>query len=834
MSGLRGTGLVLQNNAGDDLPIAADGSFHFPKKLVSGASFSVSIKTQPTAPSQTCAVSGGTGVTVSANVTSITIDCSTDKHTVGGSVSGLAGKGLVLQNAAGDDLVISANGTFAFATPVASGAEYAVAVASQPSEPSQTCAVTNGSAHVTSKDVTDVAVNCTTNEYAVGGTVSGLVGSGLTLVIDGGETVGVTASGAFAFPTARRSGTNYHVTVEVEPSTPSQTCTVVGGDGMVGSGNVTAIAVDCATNTFAIGGTASGLLGTGLVLQNNGGNDLALSGSGTFAFATPLEDLTTYQTTIKAQPKNPSQTCVLTHAGGTVAASHVTGIGLTCTTNRYVVRGHVTGLRGGGLLLQNNGEDDLAIASDGDFAFPTHVPSGETFAVTVKSSPHAPSQSCVVTHGVGKIGGSDVSDVSVACTTNSYTVGGQVSGLVGSGLVLRNNDGADLPVSADGHFTFTTAVESGGAYAVTIKSQPSAPAQSCDVVAGVGQVTNGNIVTVAVNCSTNRYTVGGSVSGLEGTGLVLQNHAGDDLTVNTDGTFAFGATVPSGEAYAVTVKTHPTHPAQTCTVSHDAGAVVDANITTVSVQCMTSSYTIGGSVTGLAGGTAVVLQNNGGDDITVGDDGPFAFSKKLKSGSTYTLTVKSHPHGRYCTIANASGSVGGVDVNISVTCGDMPYATTMLASGNKRLVFLFAPNGTAFTSNADYKAYCERWGFDQNQNEHSGTNFTDAGMFNATSYYCANYCCYLGYGNSEADNLSSFQNFGLPLSTDLRVFDRGCGDYELGGPAGFAWSLATVDAIHVSSDTAMSYVPNAFGEEDYYFVKPTVLSQDGVIVCQEK
>ena len=833
MSGLRGTGLVLQNNAGDDLPIAADGSFTFPKKLGSGKTFSVSIKTQPSAPSQTCAVSGGDGVTTSSNVTSITINCATDKHTVGGTVSGLAGKGLILQNAAGDDLVVSANGSFAFATPVASGAKYAVTVKAQPSEPSQTCAVENGSAQVTSKDVTNVAVKCTTNEYTIGGTVSGLAGSGLTLAIDDGETVAVEASGTFEFPTARKSGTTYSVTVATQPSTPSQSCTVVGGDGKVGSGNVTAIAVDCATNKFAVGGTANGLVGT-VVLQNNGGDDLTLSGDGTFAFATPLDDLSTYATTIKAQPTSPSQTCVLAHAAGSIASAHVTNIGLTCTTNQYVVRGHVTGLRNGGLVLQNNGGDDLAIAEDGAFAFPARVPSGETYTVTVKSHPHEPSQSCVVTHGVGKIGGSDVADVEIACTTNSFTVGGEVSGLVGSGLVLQNNAGADLPISADGQFTFATAIESGEAYAVTVKSQPSAPAQTCKVVAGDGLVTNGNIVTVAVNCSTNQYNVGGTASGLEGTGLVLQNNAGDDLTVNSNGAFAFGKTIASGQTYAVTIKTQPTHPAQTCTLSNDAGDVVDANITAVSVTCTTNSYTIGGSVTGLTGGTSVVLQNNAGDDVTVSDDGPFAFSTKLKSGSSYKLTVKSHPTGHYCQVANASGTVGAADVSVAVTCGDMPYATAKLASGNKRLVFLFAPSGTGFTSNADYKAYCEKWGFDQNQNASTQPNFVAAGMSNATSYYCAHYCCYLGAGNSEAeDNLSGFQNFGLPLSTDLRVFDRGCGDYAY-GPATFTGSVTTVDALHVSSDTEMQYKVNHYGPEDFSVEKSTVLSQDGVIVCQEK
>ena len=54
-----------------------------------------------------------------------------------------------------------------------------------------------------------------------------------------------------------------------------------------------------------------------------------------------------------------------------------------------------------------------------------------------------------------------------------FTVGGTVSGLAGSGLVLQNNGANDLSISADGTFSFTARVANGGSYAVTVKTQPS-------------------------------------------------------------------------------------------------------------------------------------------------------------------------------------------------------------------------------------------------------------------------------------------------------------------------------------------------------------------------
>lgn len=83
---------------------------------------------------------------------------------------------------------------------------------------------------------------------------------------------------------------------------------------------------------------------------------------------------------------------------------------------------------------------------------------------------------------------------------SSYTVGGTVSGLSGAGLVLQNNAGNDLTVSANGSFTFSTSIVSGRAYAVTVKTQPSGPAQTCTVANGSGNVGSGNVTNVQVNC----------------------------------------------------------------------------------------------------------------------------------------------------------------------------------------------------------------------------------------------------------------------------------------------------------------------------------------------
>ncbi len=81
-----------------------------------------------------------------------------------------------------------------------------------------------------------------------------------------------------------------------------------------------------------------------------------------------------------------------------------------------------------------------------------------------------------------------------------YTVGGSVSGLAGSGLVLQNNAGDDLPITADGSFTFTTPLVDGEPYAVTVLTQPAGLSQTCDVTNGNGTLVGADVTNVSVTC----------------------------------------------------------------------------------------------------------------------------------------------------------------------------------------------------------------------------------------------------------------------------------------------------------------------------------------------
>ncbi len=251
----------------------------------------------------------------------------------------------------------------------------------------------------------------------------------------------------------------------------------------------------------------------------------------------------------------------------------------------FTIGGAVVGLTGTGLVLEDNGGDDHPITGNGTFTFATAVPGA--YAVTVKTQPTGPAQTCSVSNGTGTAV-ANVANVSINCGTTGLTVGGSVSGLLGSGLDLQNNGGNDFTVVGTGNvpFTFTALLNSGATYAVTVRTQPSNPAQVCTVVNGTGTVTT-NVTNVQVSCTQPGFKISGSVVGLverPGDTLELQNNAGDDLFVTGDTTFTFPTQVTNGGIFNVQDFAPPTSQPQPCNMFFYTGIAI-ANVSDVLVDC---------------------------------------------------------------------------------------------------------------------------------------------------------------------------------------------------------------------------------------------------------
>jgi sugar lactone lactonase YvrE len=176
-------------------------------------------------------------------------------HTVGGTVTGLTGS-LVLQNNAGDDLKLTADGKFTFATALTEGSAYEVSVRTQPLW--QFCTVTKGSGKA-SADIGDVAVACS----AAVAQVSTLAGSGTTGSVNGNGT-----AASFYLPysvVVDKSGnllvsdTATNLVRKISPAGDVTTFAGGGGSGTSQNGNGTAasfsglsgLALDSTGNAYA-------------------------------------------------------------------------------------------------------------------------------------------------------------------------------------------------------------------------------------------------------------------------------------------------------------------------------------------------------------------------------------------------------------------------------------------------------------------------------------------------------------------------------------------------------------------------------------------------------
>ncbi len=125
-----------------------------------------------------------------------------------------------------------------------------------------------------------------------------------------------------------------------------------------------------AANSYTLGGTVSGVQGSGLVLSSNG-QTRAIAGNGPFQFAAPLPTATAYAVTVSASPSAPAQTCTVTHGSGTVAGADIDTVQVTCVTQTHPVT----------LSAGSNGT--LALA--GGQGFPLHaVPDGQPVRIDVQ------------------------------------------------------------------------------------------------------------------------------------------------------------------------------------------------------------------------------------------------------------------------------------------------------------------------------------------------------------------------------------------------------------------------------------------------------------------
>lgn len=314
------------------------------------------------------------------------------------------------------------------------------------------------------------------------------------------------------------------------------------------------------TPTYTVGGSITGLAtGKTVVLKNNTSTVLVSSTSSSFTF--PAQSAgTSWNVSVAIQPSG--QTCTVTNPSGTNISAIVTNVSVVCA-NTYTVGGTVTGLTSGSVVLRMGtislvvnsvtGSSSSSVSSGSSsssssvipFKFAKGLTNGTVYQVFVAIQPSG--FICTPPNITGVINGANVTNVLFACQ-KTYTVGGTIVGLTGTGLTLKLNYGINLEKSLSKAvqpslygetlpLNFAAGIKSGEQYKVTITTQPAG--QVCRVINGEGTITGSNINNVLVQCG---YTFTISRNGT-GAGTVTSSPAGINCGTTCTANFDHGSTV---------------------------------------------------------------------------------------------------------------------------------------------------------------------------------------------------------------------------------------------------------------------------------------------------
>jgi 6-phosphogluconolactonase len=308
-------------------------------------------------------------------------------------------------------------------------------------------------------------------------------------------------------------------------------------------------------------------------------------------------------------------------------------------------------------MVQTNGANTVAITANGTPTVAT-LPAGTVYTVTASAQPTGPSQICTVGTPSGTLNANV--NLAITCVTNTYAINANVTGLAGAGMTLQINSLTAVPVAAPGSNGIALAsLASGTAYTVTV-TQPNTPTQNCVSVPASGTVTSA-IVTLAVTCTTSQFVVNAAISGLQGSGLVLQDNGADNLPESASGTYPFATQVASGSPYAVTVLTQPTTPGQYCTVTNGTGTIGAAAVT-ATVTCRNEGrYAF---VADNAGGAVYSYAIDDGNGATAGN--LTAINSAATAAGAAPVAIAVNPAGT--NVYTADSGTGGVTV-FSVVAG---------------------------------------------------------------------------------------------------------------------------------------------------------------------
>ncbi|MDH5718577.1 MAG: hypothetical protein OEZ22_13205, partial [Spirochaetia bacterium] len=285
-----------------------------------------------------CTVTGGVGTIALSDVT-VTVNC-ISSWTVWVDVTGITSGSLTLQNNAGDDIPVSADASYSFATMLNDGATYNVTTTNPTGH---LCTVTGGAGTIALSDVT-VTVNCIST-WTVWVDVTGLAGT-FDLQLNGTETINIAADGTYDFATLLTYNTLY--TISILNVSTGNYCTISNESGVMGLADITNVQINCIP-AWTISGIVTGATPSdSITVQNTVTGETVNSltdtaGNASFNFTQQTPDNAAYNVIVTIPPT--SQSCTVTNSSG-IAATDVSNINITCGTS-WTLSGNISQATGG-------------------------------------------------------------------------------------------------------------------------------------------------------------------------------------------------------------------------------------------------------------------------------------------------------------------------------------------------------------------------------------------------------------------------------------------------------------------------------------------------------
>lgn len=546
-------------------------------------------------------------------------------YTVGGTLTGLdAGKTLVLRNNGANNLSLNVNGTFTFAASLAGGATYSVSVQTHPA--GQVCTMANANGTIGSANVTDVNVSCAISPPDTTVPVVSIIAPALNATVSGSTvTVSATATDNVGVVGVqfKLDGINLQTEDTTSPYSISWDTTTT----TEGTHTLTAIARDAAgnsTNTTDITVTVSNPAGPPQWIGE---------------FETAWDNTTSPKATASLNVQTGDVLVAYAMSEADIVAIDISGGALTWTQRQAVVESAFGWVGIWTATATANASMTVTFASSG---------------------------------GTGKFGGNVVQfrNAAIGASASTFSASGAptlalTTTAANSAIVVANVDwsakaGAHTWRTNAGAFTELTYQLDVCCYAVYGGYHPNAVTIGTYAV-GLSAPSTQKYAIAAIEIKGARppitYTVGGTLSGLGvGKAVVLRNNAGNDLSLNANGTFTFSVTLVSGATYGVTVLIHPA--GQTCTVGNGSGTIGSTNVSNVNITCATATPTVT-----ITGATRAVASKRYSYDATVADGVATAVSWAWGDGSsnaagTPAMKVWNKP-GVFAAISSATvaGSV---------------------------------------------------------------------------------------------------------------------------------------------------------------------------------